>query len=1676
MVSLQLTLFGTFQLTLDGAPITRFRSQREVALLVYLAVEARQAHPRERLAGLLWPDKPEATARQNLRQTLMNLRTLLNDDQRPIPLLLTERNTVQWNGNSSYTLDVETFRKQLAACASCPHLDLATCADCQARLSEAVALYQGPFLSNFAFSDSDLFEEWLLLTREHFQQQVLQTLSLLSASAFAQGHWAKVEQWARRQVTLDPLHEPAQRYLIQALTNKGDRGGALSHFENFAAYLQRELGVEPSPETLALIEQLRTNAPSTQPARRVSRELPPQSPSPQSPSPQSPSSRASASANIYQLAAGKLTDLLSPPPISAQSVAEAQTAPPSAHQPINPTALRDWGGTAPNSLFVGRQAEEGQVSGWLQSGVRVICLWNWAGMGKTALAQAVARSQADHFSVVIWRSVANAPSLPTLLDDWLARLGESATAGATTTLDHQLNRLFDHLRSRRTLLVLDNLEALMQPGLAGRFQPEHEIYNQFLQRFVQSDHQSVLLLASREQLELFARLEEETPLVRSLAVAGLGVTAGQQLLAAHGLSLSAAAAAPLIARFDGNPTLLQFAAHSIQDLFGGDVTAFFSQEALMYGPIRELFDHYRARLPYIEGALLIWLALACEPVPLAQLRTTLVPPIAPELATEGARYSPNGFFEAIHSLQRRGLLEQTPAGFTTVATVVQNMSSFMLELLMQEILAGKAGAGLYEVALVNPLATEETQQKQLDRLVRPLVAQIVQQLGYAGLAARLAQLETAARQAPLSTRNYLQENLATLSTYLRTRYVAAGQTEVVQLEPLVPPIAVSAAHTSPAESSASIPAVLPDQLTPIVGRERELAELIERLRQPAVRLMTLVGAGGLGKTTLALAVAQALLAEARVAPNTIYADGIFFVALAPLTSAAELPSAIATVLGLSLQGSDLSQALAQQLRHKQLLLILDNVEHLLHEAPQTAPSDSRSDRRSIHTIIDVVQSAHGVQILTTSRERLNLRGEHLYPVPPLAFAERATLAEAKTAPAVQLFVQNAQRSDTSFDLTTADLPAVVRICQLVQGMPLGLELAAAHVGLLPLAAIASEIERSAEFLAVDWHDVPERQRSLRAVFDWSWQLLNPTEQHTLRQLAIFRGGFTRAAAQQIANANLPALTNLWRKSLLQRTEANTAGSVTGERYQIHELLRQFAMEQLDNEPAAEQAVHARHALYYLQWLMAQQVDLSGPRYQATLHAVESEVGNLTAAWAWAIAQRNLDLLAAVIPSLSAYYQRRGRYQEGYAACQNLVSQLGPTPTADDAVLAVGQGLAYQGAFAIELKRLTEARALLEHSLRLLNRPAFQAASAFVYYSLGYTAALQGQLAQAHSWLERGLTLYQEHGDRLGAALTLHRLGRLAWLTGEYTQAHHWHSKSLALYRMLDDRMGAIHAISDLAMVSVLVDRVLEATQLFAEANTLIELLDDPLESAEARRRLGWLLAQVGYNQAAQEQYEICLTLITTAQEEHFRLEAYLMLSYLHLMQCHYTQALTLSQALFEHASPLGIQRDAAFGLMLQGLAGLGQGDYPQARTHLQRALALFQGISNTDDQSYALLGLSYAQRALGDSAGARQSVLTVLRDAVTSRSTRGMRLALGAYVGRLLEEQKIEQAIELESLFMAHPYHGNSLFYRHLITEPVLAQAATSLPATAITAAQRRGQTRDLIATIDELWAATQTN
>ncbi len=444
-----------------------------------------------------------------------------------------------------------------------------------------------------------------------------------------------------------------------------------------------------------------------------------------------------------------------------------------------------------------------------------------------------------------------------------------------------------------------------------------------------------------------------------------------------------------------------------------------------------------------------------------------------------------------------------------------------------------------------------------------------------------------------------------------------GLYEAIRARTIGPPAARSSRLAAVPELAPQVaPHNLPPQLTPFIGREKELAEVQQLLlADPPYRLVTIVGPGGIGKTRLAQAVGHDLAGS--------FAHGVYLVSFAQIESSEHLLPTLAGSLGLRLSpGVDPREQVLSLLRSRHMLLILDNFEHLL-------------DASAI--VSDILEFAPRVSVLVTSRERLNQSGEAVYSLGSLAFPEANSpdqIHQALGYEAVILLVQSAQRARPDLELTPDNVAAAVRICHLVQGMPLAIVLAGAWFELLSLNEIADEIERSLDFLEADMRDLPERQHSVRAAFDYSWKRLSPVEQRAFARLSVFRGGFTRRAAQDVTGTDLRALRTLINKSFVTLNSAD--------RYEIHELLRQFGAEKLALMDECEATCDA-HSRYYLDLVARLE---QNPGDGEGLHQIEVDLDNIRQAWTWAFEKRDVPSVDRALQSLFVYDEWRSQQHEG----------------------------------------------------------------------------------------------------------------------------------------------------------------------------------------------------------------------------------------------------------------------------------------------------------------------------------------------------------------------------------------------------------------------------------------------
>ncbi|MCX6047260.1 MAG: AAA family ATPase [Chloroflexi bacterium] len=668
---------------------------------------------------------------------------------------------------------------------------------------------------------------------------------------------------------------------------------------------------------------------------------------------------------------------------------------------------------------------------------------------------------------------------------------------------------------------------------------------------------------------------------------------------------------------------------------------------------------------------------------------------------------------------------------------------------------------------------------------------------------------------------------------------------------------------------------LPLQPTPLIGRAAELSEIARIVGDPTCRLLTLLGPGGIGKTRLALEVAAT--------QSGAFRDGVAFVALAAIGTPNQIMAAIGDALKLSFtEQSNLTAHLFNYLHTRHMLLILDNFEHLLG---------------GVDLVYDILQRAPHVTLLVTSRTRLNLQAEWLFDVEGLTYppsdsqlaVATPTLAKLTDYSAVQLFVQRATQVQAGFSLSEATLATIGRICQQVVGMPLAIELAAAGVRILPIDEIERQICSNVDLLATTLHDVPVRHRSLRAVFEHSWYLLSPAEHTHFSRLAIFRGGCTAAAAEQVAGASILALMALVGKSLVRQQRAY---STAEPRFVLLEPLREYALEQLTARGEAA-AVHRAHALYYLALAEKADAQWDGPTADALIEQLDQEYDNLRAVLQWAregAPTLGLKLGAA----LRRYWQRRGYYNEGRAWLEDLLAL--EKPGADPAAMSVRQyglyaaawlasdqndhahamqlfeqGMAVRRALgetagdtnllvpaaraaraAGQYKRATE---LLEDAVArhraLDNRESMSAGGLeLALYELALVLREQGNLVRANRLFHEYSELQRKFGDREGITIGLMGLGDIARDWGNVAQLRAYCEQSLTLARDLGLQWAIGFSLNNLAVADYLVGDLAQAFARTSEAVTLFRNLHSDGSVAELLITLGQILQARGEVDAA----------------------------------------------------------------------------------------------------------------------------------------------------------------------------------------------------------------------------------
>ncbi len=700
-------------------------------------------------------------------------------------------------------------------------------------------------------------------------------------------------------------------------------------------------------------------------------------------------------------------------------------------------------------------------------------------------------------------------------------------------------------------------------------------------------------------------------------------------------------------------------------------------------------------------------------------------------------------------------------------------------------------------------------------------------------------------------------------------------------------------------------APLPVQFTPFIGREQEVAAVAHLLRREEVRLLTLTGPGGIGKTRMALQVAAEL--------SEVFPEGVYFVNLAPISDPDLVVPTIAQTLGLrEITGQPLLSLLKTYLSEKHLLLLLDNFEQVVAAAPKLSEL--------------LIECPH-LKILVTSRAVLYIRSEHEFPVPPLALPDLAQLPESETlsrVAAVALFLQRAWATEPDLQLTLANARAIAEICVQLDGLPLAIELAAARSKLLPPQALLARLDQRLALLTSKALDVPARQRTLRNTIMWSYHLLDDWEQKLFRRLCIFVGGCTLRAVEAICNSlddavgTLPILdgvASLIDKSLLRQTEQESQEP----RLMMLETIREYGLECLAMGGEME-IVRRTHAHYYLALAEEAEQELGGPQQVRRLEQLEREHDNLRAAMRWSLEQGKagvtMEMAWRLGDALRWFWQRRGHLSEGRTFLERALA-------GSQGIVAVGRAKALDAAVILAHFQGDGVRrdALSRESLALFQELGNKQGIAFSLLWQAFGIMERGNYAEARVMLEKAMTLHREVGNTEYVAWSLYRLAQPDMYQGEYARARALCEESLALHRKLGNTWGIAYGVHQLA-------RVLFYSQ--SDPALVRSLLQ---ESLTLNRELGdkWINGQV----------LLLLGEVALSQGD-----------------------MALARSLAEESMALWREIEfpwatcSLWSLELLAKAEAHQGDYARARIHYEEGLALARKVDDKGYIAFYLEGLA----------------------------------------------------------------------------------------------------------------------
>lgn len=873
--------------------------------------------------------------------------------------------------------------------------------------------------------------------------------------------------------------------------------------------------------------------------------------------------------------------------------------------------------------------------------------------------------------------------------------------------------------------------------------------------------------------------------------------------------------------------------------------------------------------------------------------------------------------------------------------------------------------------------------------------------------------------------------------------------------------------------------------TRLIDRTQELADIQRYLADPNCRLLTLVGLGGVGKSRLAFEIAAQQAEQ--------YSHGVHLVELASIENPADIPLIIGEALGIQVvyeQGSPEEQVCGF-LRDRHLLLILDNMEHLLD---------------GIMFIQELLSHAPHVQILVTSRETLNLPDELVYEVRGLTVPSSVQIAESEPTGAIALFVDRAHYVQPDFSLGAENWSSVTQICRLVEGLPLGIELAAAWVRAISCETLLAQLEHGLGNLTSRSRSLSQRHTSLRAIFDHSWHMLSLDEQSLLKRLTVLRGRFSFPMSQQVAEASVEGIAALVDKSMVQ---VHAEGW-----YSLHPVIWEFAYDKLAESVAVLKESRDRHAAYFLHTLAEQQAALKGSDMIAALETIEQMMDNIRPAWQHAIYTQRADLILSAIESLGYFLRIRQHSSVMLEIFQYAVEHWEPDDHVPDSLRVQAYLQAWLGVACNLSDQAQQALAYLEGSLAICRDARDQSGIAFalavivetyghaslnvpienymplaeesihIYREIGDNFALAailltlsskfafwGQTDQARVYLEESLRLGRQQRNPYTMVYAGHNLSKIENLQGNLTTAKQLAEENLQLFSALKDWRGASSALTILTIVASRQGDLPLSKHYAQEKLTLAQAHGPAFDVVSALNSIGVVEHQTGQLAEARKIFSQALEVAEAHHQHEARAMAYMNLSTVASAEQHYEESKRLMQQALDIAKESGNLRQIATILSNLAFTTFKLGEFAESRRLCHEAIEIWEQTELAiRGLPTSLVNLGHACTALGEKGEALAAFKQALQMCWQQER---IPLVLEIIVGlaRLLASTgRYEYPVELLACVAQHPAMSDDI---HNLSHPVLIELEQKLAPNTFQAAQERGEKLSLSAVVDRLLSQT---